>query len=514
MGKNGSGGVRIIGERQTVINNYFHDLDGRAGGAISISAGRVNTPLNGHAQVRDTLIAHNTIVDVNEAAIVFDDGLGSLDRTLFAENVTLSNNLIETFQDPAFEGVQGDGWIWEGNIVNTNSLGDVDSDDPGIFELTPQLTLDANGVFRLSSSSPAINAAVGDQGILDDFDGQPRVGLLDVGADEFSTATILRVPLQPEDVGPFWLNGMTEPPVGDGGCGPNGCAIQAENFTSLFDPDNDGATFSVVSTSNALAGQALKAPDGDRVDLDTEDHDAIATYTLEFETAGTYTIYYRARGFDGSTNSLYLPNGFNVDPDNNETLSSDGVFEWRQESTSFTISSSNVGVPVEFRLGMRERDAEIDAFVLHLDSSLSDSELEALFVAPEPEPEPEPILGDFDADGDVDGDDVDFYIGNLNQAAEGAFAQLDLNGDGQVTLADHDLHLTTLVVTSNGVTGALLGDVNLDGTVDVLTDAFALIANLGGSATSHSQGDLNADGIVDVLGDAFLLISQLGQSND
>ena len=169
---------------------------------------------------------------------------------------------------------------------------------------------------------------------------------------------------------------------------------------------------------------------------------------------------------------------------------------------------------MEFRLGMRERDAEIDAFVLHLDSSLSDSELEALFVAPEPEPEPEPILGDFDADGDVDGDDVDFYIGNLGQAATGEFAQLNLNDDSQVTLADHDLHLTTLVVTSNGVTGALLGDVNLDGTVDVLTDAFVLIANLGGSATSHSQGDLNADGIVDVLGDAFLLISQLGQSND
>jgi len=46
-GKAGSGGVRIVGERQTVINNYFNDLDGRAGGAISISGGRVNTPLNG-----------------------------------------------------------------------------------------------------------------------------------------------------------------------------------------------------------------------------------------------------------------------------------------------------------------------------------------------------------------------------------------------------------------------------------------------------------------------------------
>ena len=34
-----------------------------------------------------------------------------------------------------------------------------------------------------------------------------------------------------------------------------------------------------------------------------------------------------------------------------------------------------------------------------------------------PVPAAEPIVGDFDADGDVDGDDVDFYIGNLNQPA-------------------------------------------------------------------------------------------------
>ena len=125
-----------------------------------------------------------------------------------------------------------------------------------------------------------------------------------------------------------------------------------------------------------------------------------------------------------------------------------------------------------------------------------------------------PSLGDFDADGDVDGDDVDFYIGNLGQPATGELAQLDLNGDGDVTQADHDLHVTTLVTTSNGVQGALLGDVDLDGTVDVLGDGFDLIGNLGQNATSRAQGDLNADGLVDVLGDAFILIGDLGQSNN
>ena len=124
-----------------------------------------------------------------------------------------------------------------------------------------------------------------------------------------------------------------------------------------------------------------------------------------------------------------------------------------------------------------------------------------------------PVIGDFDDDGDVDGDDVDFYIGNLFKPATGELAPLDLDGGGEVTIADFNLHVTTLVVTSNGVTGALLGDVNLDGEVNVLNDAFILVENLGQTVTSRSQGDLNADGVVDVLGDAFLLVSQLGQSN-
>ena len=60
---------------------------------------------------------------------------------------------------------------------------------------------------------------------------------------------------------------------------------------------------------------------------------------------------------------------------------------------------------------------------------------------------------------------------------------------------------------------ALPGDANLDGQVDVLNDAFALVGNLGrtGGAT-WTQGDFNGDGDVDVLNDAFILVAHLGQS--
>ena len=123
------------------------------------------------------------------------------------------------------------------------------------------------------------------------------------------------------------------------------------------------------------------------------------------------------------------------------------------------------------------------------------------------------LTGDFDNDNDVDVDDINFYVGNIGSAATGALAQLDLNTDGQITSADLELHVSTYVQTSNGQTGTFLGDLNLDGTVDVLGDAFILIGNLGTAVTSYADGDVNFDGTVSVLADAFVLIGNLGSSN-
>ena len=123
------------------------------------------------------------------------------------------------------------------------------------------------------------------------------------------------------------------------------------------------------------------------------------------------------------------------------------------------------------------------------------------------------VLGDFDMDGDVDLVDLDQYNGNIGSLAVGALAALDLNGNGEVDAGDFETHYGTLVETSNGNIGTAAGDINLDGQVNILADAFALIANLGSSVNSWSQGDLNGDGIVTVLEDAFLLIANLGFNN-
>ena len=123
------------------------------------------------------------------------------------------------------------------------------------------------------------------------------------------------------------------------------------------------------------------------------------------------------------------------------------------------------------------------------------------------------LTGDFDADGDVDVEDIDFYAGNMNSPVTGDLAQLDFNGDGQITRQDLVLHIENFVQTSNGQTGALLGDLNLDGSVDILSDAFTVIGNLNQAVSSYADGDMDMNGTVNVLGDAFVLIGNLGGNN-
>ena len=126
------------------------------------------------------------------------------------------------------------------------------------------------------------------------------------------------------------------------------------------------------------------------------------------------------------------------------------------------------------------------------------------------------VVGDSDGDMDIDCDDLDGYVGNLDTSVAGitgGLANLDIDGDEMLTLEDANEAITTLVVTSNGITGTFPGDFDCNGTVDVLGDAFILIENLGGPVTMYSEGDANFDGFVDILGDAFILVENLGESN-
>ncbi len=390
-----SGGIRVVGENHTIINNYIADVGDAADGAISFAAGIPNSQLNGYFQVKNAVVAHNTIVNVQGAAITFDWGIGSSGRSLLPENLTIAGNLISSTAAPLFEGTEGIGYTYADNIAYGAPLGITPR--PGISEVDPLLVMGPDGLWRPSAASPAIDGAAASAYVTDDMDGQPRIGLFDIGADESSFAQIVRKPLTTSDVGALWLNyqppDVWPPPPQL----PPGAfvVIEAEDFSAITDPDNDGVVWTVVQTVDASGGAAIKAPDSSLTSSSA--HETLALYDMVFGEAGDYTAYYLARGFSSSTDSFFTPSGFGVDPTVTDNVSGNGIFRW-ETGGQFTLSQSQVGMPLELRLGKRERFTEIDAILFHQNGSLTSIQLDTILASVS-----SPISADFDADGDVDG---------------------------------------------------------------------------------------------------------------
>lgn len=204
-----SGGVRVIGEGHRIINNYFQGLYGNdLRAAMPIMNGVPNSPLNRYFQVKNVVIAFNTFVDCRYSIIL---GAGKdAEKTLPPENCVIANNLVSTSYDMIRQDDEPINLRWEGNIMHGKSLGIAPPE--GISLADPMLVQADDGLWRPDSSSPAIDAAVGEYALVtQDMDGQPRTSAKDVGADELSDAPILRRPLTAGDVGPVWMG--TEVPL-------------------------------------------------------------------------------------------------------------------------------------------------------------------------------------------------------------------------------------------------------------------------------------------------------------
>jgi hypothetical protein len=203
-----TGGIRIMGENHLVANNYLQDLAGLDGGGILLICGNPDNKLAGYARVRNTVIAHNTLVDTGRPSIKLDRGCGKSDQTQLPENITIINNLISSKAAPLIEGQEGAKWTWSGNILYGASPGITPR--PGVIIADPRLVKTAGGLWRPAVGSPAKNAGKANRFVNTDMDGQLRNHFFDIGADEISAAAVKFRPLTPQVVGPVWWKSSSQ----------------------------------------------------------------------------------------------------------------------------------------------------------------------------------------------------------------------------------------------------------------------------------------------------------------
>jgi poly(beta-D-mannuronate) lyase len=188
---NNATGMRVLGGGHKIFNNYFGGLGGRGlfleGGSSTDTTGA----LTDHKQVYDTQVLFNTIVsgrgiDVGGA------------HPINPKNCTIANNLLQG--GAMLTEVAGTvGSVFSNNFVN----GGATVNAPGAVKMVdPKLVKDGE-IFRIAAGSPAIDAADPKFTVMDDIDGNPRSGKLDVGADEFQLGGTLKAPLTTKDVGPM-----------------------------------------------------------------------------------------------------------------------------------------------------------------------------------------------------------------------------------------------------------------------------------------------------------------------
>ena len=90
---------------------------------------------------------------------------------------------------------------WQGNIFYGASLGM--TQPQGVTVVNPALVFAADGLWRASPTSAAVDAAVGAFPFVTlDMDGQSRDVKADIGADEVSTSPVIHRPFTRADVGP------------------------------------------------------------------------------------------------------------------------------------------------------------------------------------------------------------------------------------------------------------------------------------------------------------------------
>ena len=486
----------VVGNFDTDGNDGVHALNVTNGAVLTTGTGRTTIRNTGTLTVDETstfnargdiTVDGGTLVNENAGATILSSG-----RTLLATNggqvETIGVNFF-VFQGQTATIGSGSTWTHNGTLNAGLNGGDADG----------TITVEGNGSILNVSEGLDINNGVGNlqnnAQVVSDF--------LAVGRDSVNGSNIAE----------FNINGGGELTTGDVLVGLS----DGDQGTGTINLDGSDSTITQTGAKVLLLGNADTFGNGGVHAINVTDNAVFTTGTglTDIRQTGTLSV---STGGDFNMLGNFATTG-TVDYE----LESSSSFEGIEVAGTATLEGVlSVGTSASFPpvLGqtfvLLEADGGINGQFenvtfsgvpdgLQYEIVYSDNTVELAVVA-------SGLVGDFDGDEDVDADDIDFFRGNLEEPASGNLAQLDLNGSAIIDEEDLRIYVETLVQTSNGQTGTFFGDANLDGTVNVLGDAFILVGNLGGSG-GWADGDFNQDGDINVLGDAFLLINNLGRSN-
>ena len=119
-GKVNTGGIRVINEKQRVINNYCEGLTGyRFRGALVIMNGVPNSPLNRYFQVKDSEINSNTFINCEHVQLCAGS---DKERSAAPVNTQVTNNIFYNDKKSNLFTVYDDisGITFENNVLSEN----------------------------------------------------------------------------------------------------------------------------------------------------------------------------------------------------------------------------------------------------------------------------------------------------------------------------------------------------------------------------------------------------------
>ena len=205
-GKNGTGGIRLYGDDHLIYNNYFEGLTGTTWDApITLTNGDYDggSNLSKHFRINRAIVIHNTLINNKhniEIGFTNNGKYGKPPRdVVIADNIVVAdtNEIVKLYSEPIE-------FTWENNLfwAIENAILGADLDSNAYWSSDP--LLEKTIFYKQATNSPTIDQASNKYDFITyDIEGQKRNGMLDIGADEFSSDPIIFKPLTESEVGPY-----------------------------------------------------------------------------------------------------------------------------------------------------------------------------------------------------------------------------------------------------------------------------------------------------------------------